>query len=87
VFTHVSTDELTKIDRTLEKMSIHTRTTHYIDENLLIVKFPTAEHEAAHLKFSSKVILNLGQMGIDDEFHPVGGTVTARTKRQGKPAL
>ncbi|KIX01099.1 uncharacterized protein Z518_10165 [Rhinocladiella mackenziei CBS 650.93] len=74
VFTHVSTDDLTKIDRTLEKMSIHTRMTHYTDENLLIVKFPTAKHEAAHLSLTGKVNRKLALMGIDDEFWPVGAT-------------
>jgi len=45
----VGADDLTKIDCALEEMGIHNRMTQYTDENLCIVKPPTAEHEAAHL--------------------------------------
>ena len=75
VFTGVNTVDLTEIDRALEKMRIHTRMAHYIDENLLIVKFPTAKHEAAHLQFGQQVDRRVAQMGISSfEFQSLGGT-------------
>jgi hypothetical protein len=75
VFERVSVDDLTKIDHAFNNIGIHTRTTHYTDENLLIVKLPTAEHEAAHLKLGMRVMENLVLMGMSlDEFHPVGAT-------------
>src|SRR5262249_33369750 len=44
-----------------------------------------AKHEAAHLKFSSKVVAKLLQMGIDDEIYPLGGTKFPgrRSSREG----
>ena len=75
VFERVSVDDLTEIDRAFNNIGIHTRMAHYTDENLLIVKLPTAEHEAAHLKLGMRVFEKLMLMGMSlDEFHPVGAT-------------
>jgi len=86
VFTDVSTADLTEIDSTLEKMRIHTRMTYYMDENLLIVKFPTAEHEGAHLLLGDLVKDKVRSMGISSfGFRSLGGT-RFRGRRSSKEA-
>jgi hypothetical protein len=73
-FQPVTVDDLAKIDRAHGSMG-HIRLTHYTDIDLLIVKIPMAQHEAAHLGLGKKLILNVARMGIpDDELHPVGAT-------------
>ena len=74
-FERVSLDDLTEIDRAFNNIGIHTRMTYYTEKNLLIVKLPTAEHEAAHLKLGMRVFEKLMLMGMSlDEFHPIGAT-------------
>src|SRR2546423_10021409 len=41
--------DLVKIDRARHSIGKHTRMTHYTDIDLLMVKLPSAKHEAAHL--------------------------------------
>jgi hypothetical protein len=75
IFARVSVDDLAKIDRTLNNIRMHTRMTHYMDINLLIVKLPTAEDEAAHTNLCTLVVMELARMGMqDDELHCVGAT-------------
>ena len=75
VFRRVSVDGLAKIDRARNSSRQHTRMAHYADTGLLIVKFPTAEHEAAHGNLATQAIVKLVLMGMPvNEFHFVGAT-------------
>jgi hypothetical protein len=75
VFARVSVDDLAKIDRALDSIGMHTRMTHYTDIDLLIVKLPSAEHEAAPLNLTIGVVEKLVMMGMPaNEFHAVGAT-------------
>jgi hypothetical protein len=64
VFRGVTKDHLARIDRQRVKVGNHTRMTHYTDTDLLIIKVPSAEHEAAHLTLSDKVNHKLEGMGL-----------------------
>src|SRR5271156_3060148 len=54
IFRPVTTDDLLKIERAREngKIDRGVRLTHYVDWDILILKVPTAKHEAAHRTFS-----------------------------------
>src|SRR5436305_8520143 len=65
IFKYVTPDDLVKIDdacRSIGKI----RMTYYSDLHLLIVKIPTAEHEAAASNIGGKVFAELIRMGIPD---------------------
>jgi hypothetical protein len=86
VFSHVSVDDLAKIDSARNSIGKGTRMTHYTDNNLLIVKLPTAEHESAHGNLANKVVTATMRMGIPDgEFYFVGAT-TYRVPGSSKEA-
>src|SRR5207248_5099824 len=71
----VTVDDLAKIDRARNSIGKHIRLAHYTDRDLLIVKIPTAQHEAAHLGLGNKLVCNVARMGIPNgELHPVGAT-------------
>jgi hypothetical protein len=63
-FTDVSIDDLAKIDRARNSIGKGIRMTHYTDINLLIVKLPSAEHEAAHLNIGRDLIEKVVLMGM-----------------------
>ena len=74
-FMRVSVDDLAKIDGARNRIGKYIRLTHYTDEDLLIVKLPTAKHERAYFNFAKKVIFKLARMGMpEDEFDFVGAT-------------
>ena len=65
IFNHVSPDDLVKIDgarKSIGKIWM----TYYSDLHLLIIKIPTAEHEAAASNIGGKVFAELIRMGIPD---------------------
>jgi len=75
IFAHVSVDDLAKIDRALNSIGMHTRMAHYTDTDLLIVKLPSAEHEAAHGSIATNMVMTFARMGVpNDEIHFVGAT-------------
>ena len=53
IFRPVTTNDLLKIERAREngKIDRGVRLTHYVDWDILILKVPTAKHEAAHGNF------------------------------------
>jgi hypothetical protein len=63
-FTDVSVDDLAKIDGARNSIGKGIRMTHYTDINLLIVKLPSAEHEAAHLNIGRDLIEKVVLMGM-----------------------
>jgi hypothetical protein len=75
IFTRVSVDVLAKIDRARNSIGKHIRMAHYTDRDLLIVKLPSAEHEAAHGNLVKRLDRQLERMGVPpDEFYFVGST-------------
>src|SRR5271154_5790424 len=71
VFRHVSRDDLVKIDGARDSIG-NIRMTYYPDIHLLIVKIPSAEHEAAASNIGNKVYFDLRMMGIpENEFWSV----------------
>ena len=75
VFLGVTKDHLAQIDRQRTKTGKHTRMTHYMDTRELIIKLPTAKHEAAHLSFGGKVNRKLEGMGLpEDSLYGIGAT-------------
>jgi hypothetical protein len=64
VFSRVSVDDLTKIDRARNSIGKGTRMTHYIDIDLLIVKLPSTGHEKAHGNLATTVIEKIVLMGM-----------------------
>jgi hypothetical protein len=76
IFTRVSIDDLTKIDRARNSIGKGIRMTHYTDIDLLIVKLPSVVHEKAHVNLAKRVVIALTRMGTpglaEDEFCGVG---------------
>jgi hypothetical protein len=76
IFTHVSVDDLTKIDHARNSIGKDIRMTHYTDIDLLIVKLPSVMHEKAHVNLAKRVVIALARMGTpglaEDEFCGVG---------------
>src|SRR5271156_6710911 len=66
IFRLVTTNDLLDIERARERGEISrgVRMTHYVDWNILIVKVPTVEHEAAHGIFRDRLIFEAGLMGL-----------------------
>jgi hypothetical protein len=75
VFRFVTTDKLVKIERERDKIGRSIRMTHYEDRDILILKVPTAKHEAAHVNFVQRLTLKAGAMAITpEEFFGLGST-------------
>ena len=75
IFMGVTEDNLAQIDSQRATIGKHIRMTHYTDINLLIVKLPTAEHEAVHISFAYRTNRKLEAMGLPDEsLYGMGGT-------------
>ena len=91
IFRLVTKDDLLKIEREREggKIDAGVRMTHYVDWNILIVKVPTAEHEAAHRKFGTKLSIRAAGMGLEDEFYDLGATKfqVRRASKEGDSAF
>jgi hypothetical protein len=73
LFKPVGAYELIKIELVRDSIGKHIRMAHYTDTDLLIVKLPLLEHEAAHGNLAKKVIIKLDRMGVpEEEFYYVG---------------
>src|SRR2546423_10526454 len=66
IFRLVTTDDLLKIERAREngKIARGVRMTHYVDWDILILKVPTAKHEAAHRTFGDQLFAEATLMGL-----------------------
>jgi hypothetical protein len=76
VFQPVTEVDLAKMDRIRHTIGKHTRMTHYIDTDLLIVKLmPSAKHQLAQLSFGIELVDKVRGMGMSHrELCPFGGT-------------
>jgi len=85
IFRPVTKDDLLKIERAREsdKIGRGVRMTHYVDWDILILKVPTAEHEAAHRNFSKELIISAAGMGLKWELFELGAT-TFKTPHMSK---
>jgi hypothetical protein len=85
IFRPVTTKDLRKIERAREngKIDQGVRLTHYVDWDVLILKVPTAKHEAAHRRFSTRLTFGAGLMGLIDELFDLGAA-TFKTRRMSK---
>src|SRR5256714_6825485 len=85
IFRPVARNDLLEIERERERGGIErgVRMTHYVDWDILIVKLPTAKHEAAHRSFSDGLVIETAGMGLRWEFFNLGAT-TFRTPRASK---
>jgi len=87
IFRLVTTDDLLKIERARENSKIRrgVRLTHYVDWDILILKVPTIEYEAAHRSFSTKLFLGAAEMGLPWELYDLGATTfkTPRISKEG----
>jgi hypothetical protein len=70
IFHLVTTDDLLEMERGRERGEINrgVRMTHYVDWNILILKVPTVEHEAAHGNFRDGLVVRVAGMGLQREF-------------------
>jgi hypothetical protein len=91
IFHLVTTDDLLKIERAREngKIDRGVRLTHYVDWDTLIVKVPTAKHEAAHGNVGKKLIARATLMGLEDELFFLGATKfnVHRASKEGDTAF
>ena len=91
IFRLVTTNDLLEIESGRERGEISrgVRMTHYVDWNILIVKVPTVEHEAAHRIFSDKLVIRAAGMGLDEELISIGATTfkTPRVSKEGDSAF
>src|SRR5205085_3381498 len=91
IFRLVTRDDLLKIEHAREKGNIDrgVRLTHYVDWDILILKVPTAEHEAAHATFSDQIFFEAGLMGLRWELFRLNATTykTARMSKEGDSAF
>jgi hypothetical protein len=76
IFRPVTTNDLLKIKRAREngKISRGVRLTHYVDWDILILKVPTAKHEAAHGTFSDQLFFEAALMGLRWELFRLNAT-------------
>src|SRR3989440_2010191 len=76
IFRPVTTKDLLKIERGREngKIDRGVRLTHYVDWDVLILKVPTAEHEAAHANFSDELKIEAAGMGLRRELFRLNST-------------
>jgi hypothetical protein len=91
IFRLVTTDDLLKIERAREngKIDRGVRLTHYVDWDILILKVPTAKHEAAHRTFSHQLFGEAMLMGLRRELTNLGSTKfkTPRMSKEGDSAF
>ena len=91
IFHLVTTDNLLQIERAREsgKIDRGVRMTHYVDWDILILKVPTAKHEAAHRNFSKVLVAGVLGMGLLWEFFELGATTfkTPRVSKEGDSAF
>ena len=67
IFKPVTTKDLADIDRHRRTIGMHTRVTHYIDTDTLVIKLmPSVEDEASHATFGQKVYAKSLRMGMAD---------------------
>jgi hypothetical protein len=76
VFRLVTTNDLLNIEHAREsgKIGRGVRMTHYVDWNILILKVPTAQHEAAHGNFSDIWVSMAAEMGLRGQYFRLGAT-------------
>jgi hypothetical protein len=90
VFDGVTIDDLAQIDSERASIGRHTRMSHYVDGNLLIIKvMPSLEHELAHGNLGDRIKNALIRMGIEeDDFGRVGSTrySVPRSSKEGDTA-
>jgi hypothetical protein len=74
IFHLVTADDLLEIERGRERGEINrgVRMTHYVDWNILVLKVPTVEHEAAHGNFRDGLVVRVAGMGLRREFFNTG---------------
>ena len=84
IFTHVSVDDLAKIDRARNSIGKGIRMTHYTDIDLLIVKLPSAVHERAHGNLATEMIGKVVLMGIPPTELDFVGASRFRGRRSSK---
>src|SRR2546423_11880098 len=91
IFRPVTTGDLLKIERAREngKIDRGVRLTHYVDWDILILKVPTAKHEAAHGTFSDRIFAEALLMGLDWELFRLNATTykTPRMSKEGDSAF
>ena len=76
IFQGVTKDHLDKIDRERASIGKHTRMSHDMDIDLLIIKLmPSAKHESPHLSLARRLEFALARMGLpEDCLYPLGTT-------------
>jgi hypothetical protein len=74
IFHFVTKDDLLEIERGRERGEINRgiRMTHYVDWNILIVKVPTVQHEAAYGNFRDRLVARVIGMGLLRDFYNTG---------------
>jgi hypothetical protein len=91
IFHLVTTADLLKIERAREngKIDRGVRLTHYVDWDILILKVPTAKHEAAHGIFSDQIFGEALLMGLRWELIRLNATTykTPRMSKEGDSAF
>jgi hypothetical protein len=91
IFRHVTTDDLLKIERAREngKIDRGVRLTHYVDWDILILKVPTAKHEAAHGILGDELVISATAMGLRWELFHLGATKfrVRRASKEGDSAF
>src|SRR5271155_2906119 len=91
IFHLVTTGDLLKIERAREngKIDRGVRLTHYVDWDILILKVPTAKHEAAHGTFSDQLVVETALMGLRWELFRLNATTykTPRMSKEGDSAF
>ena len=91
IFRPVTTNDLLKIERAREngKIDRGVRLTHYVDWDILILKVPTAKHEAAHGTFSDQLVIETALMGLRWELFRLNATTykTPRMSKEGDSAF
>lgn len=91
IFRPVTKDDLLEIERARESGGVErgVRMTHYVDWDILILKVPTVEHEAAHRTFSDQLFGEAMLMGLRWELFNVGATTfkVPRASKEGDSAF
>src|ERR1700722_6572014 len=91
IFRAVIKDDLLKIERAREngKIDRGVRLTHYVDWDILILKVPTAKHEAAHGTFSDQLFGEAMLMGLRYELFRLNATkyATPRVSKEGESSF
>jgi hypothetical protein len=89
IFRFVTTDDLLNIERARESGEIDrsVRMTYYVDWDILILKVPTAEHEAAHRNFSKELIISAAGMGSFSNLVQQHSRLLICLKRETQPLI